>query len=88
MFLAMTNAKLLNINIFPNWFWDISVIFPECNNRTFYSTEKYTQGIEEVWKKYDVSVKIKYSHDRIAPEDIFYSNDEILEAILKYVEKI
>ena len=88
MFLAMTNAKLLSITVFPNWFWDISFVFPECNNHTFYSTDKYNKDIEKALKKYDASAKVKYSHDRIAPEDIFYSDDEILEAILQDVEKI
>lgn len=88
-FLAMTDAKILNITPFPYWYWDISVMFPECNNRTFYDTTGYTDVINKILNEYDVSIdNINYAHEKIALENIFYSHDEILSAILSEVEKI
>ena len=87
-FLAMTDAKTLNIMPLPHWYWDISFMFPGCNNRTFYDTTEYTEKLSESLSKYDVSINIKYAHKRIPLENIFYSHAEIIDEILKEVEKI
>ena len=87
-FLAMTNAKILNVMPFPHWYWDISFMFPDCNNRTFYDTTRYTSKIKAGLKIYDVSANIKYTHKKIPQEDIFYSQDKIIDELLKEVEKI
>lgn len=87
-FLAMTNAKILNVVPFPHWYWDISFMFPDCNNRTFYDTTHYTSKINNNLNKYDVSANVKYVHKKIPLEDIFYSHAEIIEEILNEVERI
>ena len=88
VFLAMTDAKMLTVNVFPHWFWDLSMMFPGCNNHTFYNTSQFTKELNEVLGKYDISAKMKYSQKNLAQEDIFYSDDDMLEAILKKVEEI
>ena len=89
IFLAMTDAKTFNITPFPQWLWDISMMFPECDNRTFYDTTSYTKNLEKIFGELDVSIKnIKVSQKNIAQENIFYSYDDILEEILREVEKI
>ena len=88
VFLAMTDAILLNVNPFPHWYWDIAFMFPECSRRTFYDTTEYTANLKKLLKKFDVSAELQYTHKKIATDDIFYSWDDILEAILSDVEKI
>ena len=78
-FLAMTVAKMITVNIFPNWFMDISVIFPECDNQTFYTTNSDFREFKKNLGKYDISAEIKYS---ISNLNIFYSDDDLLEKIL------
>ena len=88
IFLAMTDAKLFNITHFPHWYWDISILFPDCDNRTFYDTTNYTSKIRNIFKMYDLSVNINYAHKKVATENIFNSRTDMLEAILNEVEKI
>lgn len=88
IFLAMTDARMINVNPFPQWFWDISVMFPDCLNHTFYDTTTALETLKESLDKYEITAKIHYSHEIIPQEDIFYSTDDILESILKEVEQM
>ena len=88
IFLAMTDAKTINVTPFPHWYWDISFMFPECNNRTLYDTTKYDSDMKSILGEYDVAAKVKYSHEKIPQENIFNSHAEIIDEILKEVEKI
>ena len=87
IFLAMTGAKTLNVTPFPHWYWDISFMFPDCNNRTFYDTKNAIEVVLDSISPQDVYAKIRYSHKKIAIENIFYSPEDILEAMLDEVDK-
>ena len=88
-FLAMTNAKILNINTFAKWWHcDLSVIFPKCNSRTFYDAVNYIKPIQNYLQQEKVNAGMVLSHPKINPEDIFYSYEDILKGILYDVEKM
>ena len=60
-------------------------MFPECNNHTFYTQNPLTYDIEKFLKHYDVSARMTYTHKIIPKEDIFYSEEKLLEAILREI---
>ena len=87
-FLAMTKARILNINTFAKW-WvcDLSIMFPGCNSRTFYDAVEYVKPIANYLQQEKVGAQIRLSHEKINSEDIFYSYEDILNAILAEVNK-
>ena len=86
-FLAMTKAKVLTINTFPKWLWDLSILFPHCNNRTFYDAVEYIKPITGYLQKEKVTAQINLSHPKINPRDIFCSYEDILTEILKETDQ-
>ena len=86
-FLSFTNARCLTINPFPQWLWDVSVLYPEFDNRTLYNAIGYTSPIMGYFHKDKVHAEFKFSHEHINDEDICYSYEEILNKILNEVEK-
>ena len=87
-FLALTDAKLMNINPFPAWLWDLDLMYPGCNNRTFYNAVDFVQPIVKYIEQEKVNANIELSHPNIRTEDIFYSYEDILNSILTDAEKI
>ena len=87
-FLALTKLKIMNINPFPDWLWDIGLMYPNCNNRTFYNAVEYVRPIAAYLGKSKVNFQMNLSHPNIKSEDVFYSYESMLNAILTDVEKI
>ena len=87
-FLALTKATIMNINPFPEWLWDISLMYPNSKNRTFYNAVEYVKPIADYLGKSKVNAQINLSHSKIRPTDIFYSYEDILNSILTDAEKI
>ena len=88
-FLAMTKARLMNISTFAQWwFCDLSIMYPNCNNRTFYDAVNYLRPIAAYFQKEKVKAQINLSHEKINPKDIFYSYKEMLTAMLQDLEKM
>ena len=63
-------------------------MYPGCNNRTFYNTLYFIQPIANYLKHEKVNANITFSHPKINTKDIFYSYEDIRNAILIDVEKI
>ena len=82
-FLAMTPAKLLNINPFPDWLWDVSLLYPQINNRTFYNAAEYIKPVAEYFSNSGVVANISLSHAKINPDNVFFDYDALLREILK-----
>ena len=87
-FLAMTDAKIFNIQRFPNWDWDIKFNYPNCDAQTFYDAVQYRQPLEDYLKARGLPPKIELNHEHIAMKDIYFSYENILNAIIDAVEKI
>lgn len=85
-FLGMTNTRLLNINTFPDWLWDVSILYPQSNNRTFYNAMNYALPVMEYFKKSGVTATISLNHQKIKPSDIFYDYETLLREILNSIE--
>ena len=86
-FLVFTNLKLMNINPFPEWKWDVGLLYPKCNNRTYYNAVDYIAPIANYLQQTKVGATINLSHPNIRAEDIFYTYEDILRAILTDVER-
>ena len=86
-FLGLTETNLININPFPEWFWDLTLMYPDCNNRTLYNAIYYVEPIVTYLQKSKVNANVALSHPKINTKDIFYSYKDILSAILTDVEK-
>ena len=86
-FLAMTNAKMININPYPNWLWDVSILFPTCNNRTFYNAMNYMAPILKSLPNDEVDIEVKLHHRHIHDEDVCYSYEDMIKNILTEVDK-
>lgn len=87
-FLPFTNARCLTINPFPQWLWDVSVLYPEFTNRTLYNAIDYIAPLIETTHNDKVHADIKLSHEHINSEDIWYSYEELFNKVLNEVEKI
>ena len=87
-FLAMTDAKIFNIQKFPAWDWDIKFNYPNCDAQTFYDAVKYKQPLEDYLKAKGLPPKIELNHEKISMKDIYFSYEDILGAIVDAVEKI
>lgn len=84
-FLALTEAKILNINSFPDWIWEVGILYPECNNRTFYDAVDYLKPVAEYFEKGRVDAEISISHPKINPADVFFDYETMTEEILNGV---
>ena len=87
-FLAMTDARIINVIPFPHWYWDISVMYPECHNCSFYSVANYKKGLDKAVENFGVTIKNKFAHKYITDEKIFYNDKDILNALLNEIEKL
>ncbi|MBO4401868.1 MAG: hypothetical protein J5809_08500 [Selenomonadaceae bacterium] len=85
-FLGMTKTKLLNIVPLTYWDCDISIIFPQSNNRTLYNAMDYVQPVMEYFKKSSVNATISLTHEKIRSSDIVYDYDTMLREILNSIE--
>ena len=87
-FLAMTDAKIFCILKFAQWVWDIKFMYGHDNGKTFYDAVQYKKPLEDYLKSKGLPPKIELSHPHIDSCDIYFSYDDILNAILYEVEKI
>jgi len=87
-FLAMTDAKIFCLLKFAMWDWDIKFLYGHDNGRTFYDAVKYKKPLEDYLKAKGLPPKIELSHPHIDSRDIYFSYDDILDALLNEVEKI
>lgn len=87
-FLAMTDAKIFNIQKFPNWDWDVKFNYPDCNAQTFYDAVQYRKPLEDYLLAQGLPPKIELNHEHIAMNDIYFSYEDMLDAIINAVEKI
>ena len=87
-FLAMTDAKIFNIQKFPNWDWDVKFNYPNCNAQTFYDAVQYRKPLEDYLLAQGLPPKIELNHEHIAMKDIYFSYEDILSAVINAVEKI
>ena len=86
-FLALTNAKTININPYPDWMYEIGVLFPNANNRTFYNAMDYMSPILKSLPQDEVNIEIRLHHRHIRDKDVCYSYEDILNGILAEVNK-
>ena len=86
-FLAKTDAKIFNILDFPRWDWDIKFNYPNCDAKTFYDAVKYSKPLEDYLKTNNLSVR-NFHHEHINSADVYFSYEDILNAIVAEVEKI
>ena len=87
-FLAMTDAKIFNIQKFPNWDWDVKFNYPNCNAQTFYDAVQYRKPLEDYLLAQGLPPQIELNHEHIAMKDIYFSYEDILNAVINAVEKI
>ncbi len=87
-FLGMTDAKIFCLLKFAMWDWDIKFLYGHDNGRTFYDAVKYKKPLEDYLKAKGLPPKIELSHPHIDSRDIYFSYDDILNAIVNEVEKV
>ena len=87
-FLGMTGAKIFCILKFAMWDWDIKFLYGHDNGKTFYDAVKYKKPLEDYLKSKGLPPKIELSHPHIARSNIYFSYEDILNAIVYEVEKI
>ena len=80
-FLALTKAQILNIGDFPNWWWDISFMYPFAQSQTFYNAIDLYDYVEEKFFSKGFMPEILDQH--IATDEVFFSYDELMEKILE-----
>ena len=86
-FLAMTDAKIFNIQIFPSWSWDVRFNYPNCDAKTFYDAVKFRKPLEDFLQTKNLSSK-NFHHEHINSADVYFSYEDILYAIVAAVENI
>ena len=86
-FLALTEAKMIDISPFPSWLFDTGSMYQNSNSKTLYNAIDYIAPFTEYLKKEKVHAEIKFSHEHIPTEDICYSYEEIFNRVLNDVEK-
>lgn len=84
-FLGMTKTKLVNINTFLDWLWDVSALYPKSNNRTLYNAIDYISPVTEYFRKSGVTATISLAHEKIRSSDIVYDYDTLLREILNSI---
>ena len=84
-FLAMTKARIFDINPFPKWLWDLKLMYPSCNCLTFYDASDYVKPIAEYLSRECVGATMKLSHEHIDAKNIIYYPDELLQKIVSSV---
>lgn len=87
-FLALTEAKTVDISSFPSWLFDTNLMYPQSNSTTVYNAIEYLLPMKDYFKKENVHADLKFSHEHIPSEDICYSYEEIFNRVLNDVEKI
>ena len=87
-FLALTNAKTINISPFPSWLFETGLMYPDSNSKTFFNAIDYIAPLMENTHKDKVHAEINFSHEHINSEDICYSYEELFNNILHEIEKI
>lgn len=87
-FLGMTDAKIFCLLKFAMWDWDIKFLYGHDNGRTFYDAVQYKKPLEDYLKAKGLPPKIELSHPHIDSRDIYFSYDDILNAVIDEVEKI
>ena len=84
-FLALTEAKTFTLNTFPDWLWDVSELYPQFDNHSFFNAMEYMLPVQGYLKEKNVKAEIKFSHEHIPSEDICYSYEEIFNKVLNGV---
>ncbi len=87
-FLALTDAKTIDISPFPEWLFETGSMYQNFTSRTLYNAIDYISPLMENTHKDKVHAEIKLSHEHINSEDICYSYEEIFNNVLNEIEKI
>ena len=85
-FLALTDAKIFSIESFPLWQQNLKLLYPKCNAKTFYDTAELLLPLRKLMIASNVNAKFKLHHEKISDEDVFYTQQGILNALRDAVQ--
>ena len=85
-FLALTNAKIFSIESFPIWQQNLKILYPKCRARTFYDTYELLLPLRKLMAASNTNAKFELHHEKISDEDIFYTQQSILNALRDAVQ--